>query len=166
MKVSAEMMDMDMSENRVGNGGREGHAPFVYRRRVRFGDSDAAQIIYVVRLFDYAMEAMEGWFSQIAGHDWYVINTQRDMGTPFVHTTMNVRSALKPGDYVNVAVFVVSAGRSSIRFAVVGRRDSGEVAFESEWVCAVTDTRNMQSMDIPTDLRRTIESYQAQCTAP
>lgn len=55
-------------------------APYVYRRRVRWGDSDAARIAYTVRFFDYAMEAIEGWFDDVLGSDWYISNTQHGLG--------------------------------------------------------------------------------------
>lgn len=140
--------------------------PFVYRRRVRFADSDAAQIIYTVRLFDYAMEALEGWFDQVADHDWYHITTERGMGTPIVHVEMDMRATLRPGDVVDVAVLVTETGRSSIRFSVVGRRDAdGVVAFESAWVCTVIDKKAMKPIPIPADFQHRIDLYRHRCDA-
>lgn len=93
-------------------------APYVYRRRVRWGDSDAARIAYTVRFFDYAMEAIEGWFDDVLGSDWYISNTQHGLGSPFVHVEMDIQAPLRPREMVNVKVLVADTGRSTIRFRV------------------------------------------------
>src|SRR5271166_435143 len=67
-------------------------APFVHRIRVRWGDCDPAKIAYTGNIPAWALEAIESWWEHHAGVDWYRINLDRNVGTPFVHMKMDFRS--------------------------------------------------------------------------
>ena len=55
--------------------------PYIYTRTPSWSETDAAQIIYTVKFVDYAMEAIEYWFRDVFGLDWFTMNTEKDMGT-------------------------------------------------------------------------------------
>ncbi|HEY0834736.1 MAG TPA: acyl-CoA thioesterase [Azospirillum sp.] len=138
-------------------------APYVHRRKVRFGDSDAARIAYTIRLFDYAMEAIEGWFEEVLGNSWYHLNTECGIGSPFVHGDLDIQAPLKPGDGVAVTVLVEGTGRSTVSFRVEGRRGDGVASFGGAWVCSFVDTATMRSIPIPEPLAQRIEEYRRRC---
>jgi acyl-CoA thioesterase FadM len=46
-------------------------APFRYSRPVRFGDTDAAGIVYTGRVPDMALEALEIWFRDRLALNWF-----------------------------------------------------------------------------------------------
>ncbi|HYH19737.1 MAG TPA: acyl-CoA thioesterase [Azospirillum sp.] len=138
-------------------------APYVHDRKVRFGHSDAARIAYTIRLFDYAMEAIEGWFEEVLGNGWYHLNTECHVGSPFVHGDLDIQAPLKPGDRVAVTVLVEETGRSTVRFRVSGVRGDGVPSFSGAWVCSFIDTGTMRSIPIPEPLARRIAEYRRRC---
>lgn len=144
-------------------GGGAACGPYVHERKIRFGHSDAAGIAYTVRFFDFAMEAIEGWFEQVAGTPWYVINTELGYGTPFVHIEMDIKAPLRPGDHLACRVLVKETGRSSIRFGVDGFDGDDNLVFVSQWVCVLADNRAMKSIPIPDDLAARIAQYRRCC---
>lgn len=139
-------------------------APYVQTRKVRFGHTDSARIAYTVRFFDYALEAIEGWFEEVLTIDWFRLNTIHEIGTPFVHVDMDIQAPLTVGDAAVLTVLVKEAGRTSLRFAVSAARDDGTPVFRGEWVCVFVDTATMRPIDIPPVLTRRINGYQARCT--
>lgn len=138
-------------------------APLISHRKVRFGDSDSARIAYTVRLFDYSMEALEDWFETVLGLDWYRMNTEFMVGTPFVHAALDMSAPVKPGDVISVTVRVLERGNSSLRFQVTAVRQDGVAAFGGEWVCSLVDTTVMKSIPIPPQLAARIDEYQQRC---
>ena len=53
-------------------------APLIVRRIVKFGETDAAGIVYTGHFLDYALEAFEVWFRHVVGLTWQ--QQHRDMG--------------------------------------------------------------------------------------
>ena len=68
------------------------------------------------------MEAIEAWFRERIGIDWYELNLDRGVGTPFVHASLDFRSPVTPRDTLATTVLLARLGGSSLRFAVAGAR--------------------------------------------
>lgn len=132
---------------------------FIHTRRVHFGDSDAARIVYTPRFLEYAMEALEVFMADLIGYDWYTINKDHGFGTPFVKIGMEIKAPLRPGDRVNIAVLVDKVGGSSIHFRTVGRRGDGVVSFETSFVCVVADQEKEKAMPMPGPMRERLVAY-------
>lgn len=139
--------------------------PYIHKRLPRWSETDAAQIIYTVRFVDYAMEAIEGWFRNVMRLDWYRMNTELDMGTPFVKIDMDIKTPLTPNDELDMCVLVEKMGRSSLTFNVVGKRNGEEISFKSRFVCSMARKSTMQSISIPEQLRQNVNSYMTECAA-
>jgi len=137
--------------------------PLVYRRRIAWSDTDAARIVYTVRFFEFGMAAVEAWFRKIWGKHWYRMHVEQDVGTPFVHIDMDMRAPLVPDDIVDVRVLVERVGRSSLTFAVDGRRHDGADCFVARYTCSLVQMNPIRSMPIPADKRRLIDAYIAGC---
>ena len=137
--------------------------PFVHRRTPTWGETDGARIVYTVRFVDYAMDAIEGWFREVMQLDWFRMNTELDMGTPFVKIDMDIKSPLTPHDTLEVCVLVERMGRSSLTFNVVGKRNGEEISFESRFICSMVRTSTMRSISIPGPLRQNVNNYMAKC---
>ena len=137
--------------------------PYIYTRTPGWSETDAAQIIYTVKFVDYAMEAIEYWFRDVFGLDWFTMNTEKDMGTPFVKLEMDIKSPLTPNDELVMRVLVERMGRSSLTFAVIGHRNGEELCFESRFVCSMVKKSTMKSIEIPPDLRQRVEDYMVAC---
>lgn len=139
--------------------------PYVYHRRIHWSHTDAAQIVYTVRFFDYVMEAIEGWFHEVVGVDWYRLNLDMNLGTPFVHVDMDFRAPLTPRHDLQVTVWVERLGDKSLSFKAIGRRSDEVVSFEARFTCCMVDNRTMQPVTVPEPMREAIRGYITVCEA-
>ncbi|MFO1352608.1 MAG: acyl-CoA thioesterase [Gammaproteobacteria bacterium] len=141
--------------------------PFVYQRRVRWGDGDPALIAYTVRFLDYAMEAIEEWFRAVLGIDWYQLAVRQGMGAPVVHLEFDFTAPLRPGDEVAIEIRVAELRRSTISFLFNGLREGTTPSFSGKIVeCFIDSTGDrLKAAPIPASYRRRIEAYIAACAA-
>jgi acyl-CoA thioesterase FadM len=125
---------------------------------VRWGDTDAAAIAYTGRLPDIMMEAIEAWFIDRLGIDWYRLNRDEGTGTPFAHLSMDFRSPITPREPLDVTVILAEAGRSSLSFSVTGMAVGSErLCFEGRAVCVFVDVATMRPVRIPQKYRGRVE---------
>ncbi|MCW3476654.1 acyl-CoA thioesterase [Limobrevibacterium gyesilva] len=130
---------------------------FVHRRRVAWWDTDAANIAYTARFPQWCMEAIEEWFLDRLGIDWYRLNHDMNMGSPFVHMSMDMRSSVTPRDALDTTVALKQAGRSSLAFELVGRTVADRrVSFEGRYVCVFVDRDTGKARDIPECFRAAV----------
>lgn len=112
---------------------------FVHERVITWADTDAAGIAYTGRYADFSLQAIDAWFADRLGADWFTQHTEMGGGTPFVHMSMDFRASLRPRDVVRTTVALARAGRTSLEFAVTGRLDPDTVAFTGRFVCVFVD---------------------------
>lgn len=141
-----------------------GTGPFVHRLRPTWGDTDSARIVYTARYADYGLRAIDAWFLDRAGADFYRMNTEWGIGTPFVRLECDFRAPLTPMDDVEIEVAVEKMSNRSLSFAVRGViAGSGRLAFEARFVCVcikVGDQPRMDAKAFPLDprIRRAAEA--------
>lgn len=116
----------------------EARPPFEHVRRVRWGESDPARIVYTARFLDFAMDAIEAFFLDRLGRGFYELNAEDGIGTPFVHVELDFKSPLTPRDTLATEVQVSRLGGGSVHFALVGRVGL-RVAFTAKLVCAFVE---------------------------
>ena len=133
--------------------------PFTYRREIFWGDTDTALIVYTGRFLDYALEAIEAWFRATLGTDWYAMNVDLGLGTPYVHVDIDFISPLTPRDVLEVRVHVASIGRSSLGFSVAGYANGERLSFRGNLVSAFVNIKTMAKIAIPDEYRGRIEAY-------
>lgn len=139
--------------------------PFAMPRRIGFGETDAARIVYTVRFFDYAIDAIDAWFDAIAGASFYVLNTEYDISCPFVHAELDFQAPLRPGDDLVTQVFVERLGRSSLTFRVRGALRGGRPCFAGRFTVSFIAPSLMKAIPVPPELAARVELYQARCAA-
>jgi acyl-CoA thioesterase FadM len=133
--------------------------PFVHVRQVHFGDCDPARIVYTPRFLDFAMEAIDACLRERVGAGYYELNTDRNMGTPFVRVELDFRSPVSGRDVLATEVRVPRIGGSSLHWQLTGR--VGErVAFEARLVSALVagDGTAMKPIRVPDDWRAALET--------
>jgi YbgC/YbaW family acyl-CoA thioester hydrolase len=131
-------------------------SPFVHVRRVSWADTDAARIAYTGRFLDFAVEAIEAWWRDRMGTDWYEMNVDRGIGTPFVHAALDFRSPVTPRDTLATTVRLARLGGSSLRFVVAGRAGR-RLVYEGTLVCAFVDAATMRPIGVPAEFRAALE---------
>lgn len=134
----------------------ESPRPFVHRVRVRWADCDPAAVAYTGRIPAFALEAIEAWWEHNAGHDWYQLNLDRNIGTPFVHMQLDLKAPVTPRRVLECEVTLKRLGNSSIAHTVQGRQN-GVVCFEGEFVAVFVDSKSMKPRTPPDDLVRRIK---------
>ena len=115
-----------------------------------FGDTDAARVVYTPRFLDFAIEALDAWFDERLGVNWYDMNVEQNIGTPFVRTEIDYRSALTPRDTLASTVRLIKRGGSSLHFSVMGQVGT-RLAYEAKLICAVARTDVFRTTRPPAD---------------
>jgi acyl-CoA thioesterase FadM len=131
-------------------------SPFVHRIRVRWGDCDPAAIAYTPRIPAWALEAIEAWWEYHAGIDWYHINIDRDLGTPFVHMSIDFRSPITPRHILECEVVLKKLGSRAVTHRVLGRQN-GVLCFEGEFVAVFVHSKMMVPRTPPADILAAIQ---------
>ena len=119
---------------------------------VRWSDCDPARIAYTGRIPYFALEAIDAWWLQTIGADWFRQNVDHGIGTPFVHLSMDFRHPITPRHVLTCTVKLLRLGESSIRFSVTGYQDS-RLCFEGEFVEVFVDASSMTKRGIPEQFR-------------
>jgi acyl-CoA thioesterase FadM len=131
--------------------------PYAHEIRVGWGDCDPARIAYTGRIPNWALEAINGWWEHNLGGDgWYQMELDRNVGTPFVHMSLDFRAPITPRHRLICTVWPVRLGDRSIRFAVEGHQD-GTLCFEGRFVNVFTVAETFKSQSAPTDIRAVVE---------
>ncbi|QXZ08366.1 acyl-CoA thioesterase [Comamonas sp. Y33R10-2] len=139
-------------------------APFVHKRTVRFGDTDAAQIVYTVNFFHYAMDALDDWFRTVLEHDWFSLNVHYGVCFPLVQAGLDFKAPLRPSEEISIEIVVTAMGRSSLQFCITGTRPDGIESFQGLWKGVFINPHTMKSASIPEVFIPRIQSYMDACS--
>lgn len=129
---------------------------FVHKIRVGWADCDPALIAFTGRIPCWALAAIDAWWEDAAGIDWYALNVDRGIGTPFVHMSLDFRSPITPRHPLLCEVSLTRLGNTSIHHRVGGSQD-GVLCFEGEFVSVFVESKTLKSRQPPDDLRRIFE---------
>jgi len=127
--------------------------PFVHRIRVAWADCDPALIAYTGRIPYWGLEAIDAWWEHFAGLDWFALNVDRGIGTPFVHLSFDFKSPVTPRHALDCEVSLARLGDKSIHHKVTGRQ-GGVLCFEGSFVSVFVDAKTFSARQAPDDLRQ------------
>jgi len=143
-----------MSDTHSGAGWRA----YVHRRVVGWGDTDPARIAYTGRFADFTLEAIEGWYRDRLGTDWYRLNIDEGTGTPFVHLALDFQSPVTPREDLDVEVRIIRVGRTSLSFAIRAfGAESRTPRFTGDATSVFVDAATGRPRPIPERYRARIE---------
>ena len=137
---------------------------FSIEERVRWGDVDAAGIIFYgsyIRFFEIA----ETELFRAVGLPYGKIFDELNIWLPRVHLECDFHRAAQMDDLLEVSVYVASIGKSSLRlnFEVRKRNEAGEIEEKlmatAHFVLVSTDRANLKPLPVPEELRRALEPY-------
>lgn len=132
--------------------------PFVHDITIRWGDCDPAQIAYTANIPAWGLQAIEAWYEACLGVDWFAINLDNGIGTPFVHLDFDMVSPVTPRAVLACKVYVRSIGRSSLAHRVECFQD-GRLCFTGQTVSAFVAATKMKPISIPANMRSSIQRY-------
>lgn len=132
--------------------------PFVWHRRVSFGDCDPARIAYTGRIPDFALEAIDGfWEATLEGDNWFRMNVDLGIGTPFVHMEIDFFSPITPRAVLLNHVRPIRLGTTSITFEVEGVQ-AGVRCFRAQFVCVFVVAEGLKKIPVPERIRAAVEA--------
>ncbi|MBY5934594.1 acyl-CoA thioesterase [Tateyamaria omphalii] len=126
---------------------------FTHDIRVTWGDCDPAKIAYTARLPWFALDAINAWWeAHLGGDGWYQLELDHNIGTPFVHMSMDFRAPVTPRHRLICEVWPSRLGEKSVTFRVDGRQD-GTLCFEGTFTCVFVIADQFKSQPAPSVLR-------------
>lgn len=131
-------------------------APFEHSIKVNWSDCDPAFIVFTGRIPYFALESIDAWWEHHTGLDWFQMNVDRNIGTPFVHMVLDFSSPVTPRHTLVCKVRLLRIGNSSIRHSVRGFQD-GLLCFAGEFVSAFAQRKPMKSSKIPPEILSVIK---------
>jgi len=132
---------------------------FTIEERVRWGDVDAARIIFYgayIRFFEFA----ETELFRAAGMDYGVMFDKADVWLPRVHLECDFHNAARLDDLLEVTVYVGRIGRSSMRLNFEVRRKGEETLIATaHFVLAAVKRDTFETVPVPQELRDRLGPY-------
>ncbi|MEP6708447.1 MAG: thioesterase family protein [Pyrinomonadaceae bacterium] len=135
------------------------HSKFTIEERVRWGDVDAASIIFYgayIRFFEFA----ETELFRAVGLPYSVMFDELDIWLPRVHLECDFRHAAQLDDLLEVSVYVGGFGNKSmvLNFEVRCKGEDSLVA-DAHFVLAAVRRDTFETVPIPTELRQRLAPY-------
>ena len=137
---------------------------FTIEERVRWGDVDAARIIFYgsyIRFFEIA----ETELFRAVGMPYGKIFDELDIWLPRVHLECDFHRAAQMDDLLHVSVYVRKVGRTSLRlnFEVRRKTEAGEIEEKlmatAHFVLVSTNREDLKPIPIPDELRLALAPY-------
>ena len=130
---------------------------FIHEIRVRWSDCDPAKIAFTGRIPYFALESIDAWWEQAVGDDWYRLNIDKDIGTPFVHISLDFKKPVTPRHLLCCKVKLIKLGESSVRFSVKGYQNN-QLCFEGEFVEVFVAAQEHVKIGIPDEFKERLEA--------
>jgi acyl-CoA thioester hydrolase len=135
---------------------------FTIEERVRWGDVDAARIIFYgayIRFFEYAETEL---FREV-GLQYGVMFDELKIWLPRVHLECDFKRAARLDDLLEVSVFVGRFGTRSMRLNFEVRRNGEEALIATaHFVLAAVNQDTFETVPIPAELRERLAPYAAE----
>lgn len=132
---------------------------YCIEERVRWGDVDAASIIFYgayIRFFEFA----ETELFRSVGLPYGVMFDELDVWLPRVHLECDFRHAAKLDDLLEVCVWVGRIGNSSLRLNFeVRRKGEDTLIAESHFVLVAVRRDTFETVPIPQELKQRLAPY-------
>jgi YbgC/YbaW family acyl-CoA thioester hydrolase len=135
------------------------HQKYTIVDRVRWGDVDAARIIFYgayIRFFEIA----ETELFRAVGLPYSVMFEELDVWLPRVHLECDFHNAARLDDLLEVSVYVGRFGNKSMRLDFEVRRKGDELLIaEAHFVLASVRRDTFETVPIPDELRHRLRPY-------
>jgi len=132
---------------------------YCIEERVRWGDVDAARIIFYgayIRFFEFA----ETELFRAVGLSYGVIFDELDVWLPRAHLECDFRSAAQLDELLEVCVYVGHTGTKSIRLNFeVRRKGEASLVAEAHFVLVAVRRDTFETVPVPAELRRRLAPY-------
>jgi acyl-CoA thioesterase FadM len=135
-------------------------APFVVRRRVKWGECDPAGVAYTVSFAEYVISAAELFYGFLFDGPPQRVKDEYQFGTPTRALAFDFRRSLKPDEDFDMTVEVSAIHSRTYTLEVTARTPGGDDVFVAQLtpICVVRGER--KAIEIPAPFRTRLERYQ------
>jgi 4-hydroxybenzoyl-CoA thioesterase len=139
-----------------------------YRKQilVRFGDCDAAGIVFYPRYFDMFNSLVEDWFGEELDFSFTEIVTRRGWGLPTVHLEVDFVAPSVFGDVLSAILRVTAIGTTSIDLDITLQGPDKVDRVRGKVVLVLIDRQQHRAIAIPDQLRARISQFQIAAATP
>lgn len=138
-------------------------APFIYQRKVAFGECDPARIFFSPRAVDYAVEAVEAWFEEVLGATWGELIRSHNLEVRFVSVECDYQRSLVAGQGIQVRLAAVKADPDAFILSATGELGAAEPSFSATLEIRFVDCDSGRFIPAPERFLDIARSYIAQC---
>jgi 4-hydroxybenzoyl-CoA thioesterase len=132
-----------------------GQRPFTVTRKIRFGQTDPAGIVYYPNYFDMFNEIVEDWFADELDYSFDRMHRLEGFGIPIVTITCDFMAPCRLGESFELSLTVLQLGATSLHLRVSGSV-AGQERIKASMVLVFTDMTTYQSVPPPEALRALI----------
>ena len=132
---------------------------FCHSRTVRFGDIDAAGIVYYPRLLHYCHIAFEEFFGEVSAQPYSQWIEGEQLGFPTRKLHCEFLHPVTYGSTIDVEVRIAAIGDSSVDFRFCGAVRGEEPSFEVKALKVCIDLDSRRPMPIPPELKTLFASH-------
>jgi 4-hydroxybenzoyl-CoA thioesterase len=128
---------------------------FSVTRKIRFGQTDPAAIVYYPNYFDMFNEIVEDWFEEDLGVPFDQLHRVDGLGVPIVHIECDFIAPCRLGEQFTLSLSVVNLGPTSLHLEIAGKV-SGDMRIKASLVLVFVDLTTYRSVEPPDSLRALI----------
>jgi len=133
--------------------------PFCKQILVRFGDCDAAGIVFYPRYLEMFNNLVEDWYRDALHFSFTEIVTTRGWGLPTVRLEVDFAAPSVFGEYLSATLAVREIGTSSLTLDICFLGPDGTDRVRGKVVLVMIDRRNLKAIPIPDDVRTRILAF-------
>jgi 4-hydroxybenzoyl-CoA thioesterase len=132
-----------------------------YRKQVlvRFGDCDAAGIVFYPRYLEMFNSLVEDWYHDELHFSFTEIVTTRGWGLPTVHLEVDFVAPSRFGDLLSATLSVRELGTTSVHLDIVLQGSDGGDRVRGKVVLVLIDRRAHRAIPIPDEVRARISAF-------
>ena len=124
-----------------------------------------ARIFFAPRAFDYAVEAVEGWFEEALGAPWTALRAREGLDAKVFALDCEYERPLVEGDEIEVAAEVAAFESDAITVRATGLLPTGERSFRAEVALALVERDGDRRVGLTPERRARLEALLARGTA-
>ena len=136
----------------------EGDSPLTHTIGVGWGDCDPAQIAYTANVPGWNLEALEAWYKQCLGGNWFELNLDNGIGTPFVKLNVEFHAPITPRSDLQCRVYVEKIGNTSLSHHVEGSQ-SNRLCYTGTSTSVFVNASTFEPIKILTNMGHSIRHY-------
>jgi 4-hydroxybenzoyl-CoA thioesterase len=133
-----------------------------YRKQilVRFGDCDAAGIVFYPRYLDMFNSLVEDWCREELDFSFSEIVTRRGWGLPTVHLEVDFVAPSVFGEVLSAMLSVTALGKTSINLNILLQGPDAADRVRGKVTLVLTDRKEHRAIPIPDEVRAKILNFQ------